>query len=202
MSAVLEISYLRPEGRRVSTTVWKNFAEYDNLIKKTYNGNWKFSELGLKKSLPLVFSAFRDQITLTGKIDGVYTYMDGTVEKHVIVDFKTSKRTDSHYVDQLSLYAKLYSLENGIDFNRVEAEIAYLSLRDEKINIGKRYWKNERVPFEIINWALKNIENYVKSFIDYRNSVDAFIRDVIDIHSEDALIKAFIEEIKKETGNP
>lgn len=180
---------------------WKNFMEYDEFLHKTYNAEWKFSELSVKKNLPMVFPAIREGITLTGKIDGVYTYMDGSVEKHVLVDFKTSKKTDSHYVDQLALYSKLYSLEKGIELDHVETEIAYLSLRDEKINIGKRYWKNDRIQQIIQNRALKNIEEYVKKFVDYRNSTDAFIRDLINTPAGSEVFKSFIDEVKKEIGN-
>lgn len=179
---------------------WKNFMEYDEFIHKTYNGEWKYSELSVKKNLPMVFPSINEGLTLTGKIDGVYTYLDGTIEKHVLVDFKTSKKIDSHYVDQLALYSKLYSLEFGIELERVETEIAYLSLRDEKINIGRRYWKNDRIQPIIQFRALKNIEEYIKNFVGYRNSSDSFIRDIIKTPAESEVFKAFIKEIKKETG--
>ena len=174
--------------------------EYDEFIHKTYNGEWKYSELSVKKNLPMVFPSINEGLTLTGKIDGVYTYLDGTIEKHVLVDFKTSKKIDSHYVDQLALYSKLYSLEFGIELERVETEIAYLSLRDEKINIGRRYWKNDRIQPIIQFRALKNIEEYIKNFVGYRNSSDSFIRDIIKTPAESEVFKAFIKEIKKETG--
>ena len=179
---------------------WKNFMEYDEFVHKTYNGEWKYSELSVKKNLPMVFPSINEGLTLTGKIDGVYTYLDGTVEKHVLVDFKTSKKIDSRYVDQLALYSKLYSLEFGIELDRVETEIAYLSLRDEKINIGRRYWKNDRIQPVIQIRALVNIEGYVKNFVGYRNSPDSFIRDIINTPAESEVFKAFIKEVKKETG--
>ncbi len=180
---------------------WKNFAEYDQLIRNTYHGKWIHSELSMKKTLPVVFPSLNEAFSLTGKIDGVYTYMDGTVEKHVVVDFKTSKKPSPGYVDQLALYSRLYSLEKSLDPSRIETEIAYIALREERVNIGKWHWKNERVPHEIQKRALENIEKYVKSFVNYRNSVEAFIRDILSIKGNSEIFAAFKEEIEKEMGN-
>ncbi len=177
---------------------WKNFEEYDSFVRQTIGGQWIGSEMAIKKGINLILRDIHENVNIDGRIDGVYMYRDGDIEKYVIVDFKTSKKASPEYQDQLSLYAYLYSIEKSVDLKNIESEIAYVSLRDTKVNTGVMRWKNERIPYEIEIRGFQNVEENIRAFFNYRNSVNAFIRDVLDERPVTNIFKAFQDELRKE----
>ncbi len=180
---------------------WKNFADYDRTIKEVYKGEWKESELKIRRGVKEILQNSNDPVNIDGRIDGVYTYMDGDIQKYVVVDFKTSKKPNSDYTQQLSLYAYLFSLERSISLERIESEISYLSLREEKVNTGKMKWKNERIPSEIEMRSFEDVKEYIEKFILYRSSIDAFIRDILEEKASSKLFIKFQEELREQCDN-
>ena len=180
---------------------WKNFADYDRTIKEVYKGEWKESELKIRRGVKEILQNSNDPVNIDGRIDGVYTYMDGDIQKYVVVDFKTSKKPNSDYTQQLSLYAYLFSLERSISLERIESEISYLSLREEKVNTGKMKWKNERIPSEIEMRSFEDVKEYIEKFILYRSSIDAFIRDILEEKASSRLFIKFQEELREQCDN-
>ncbi len=160
---------------------WSNFIAYDKFVRDVQKGEWIGSEMKFKQKVSDVFPQINTPLTIDGRIDGLYKYMNGNVEKIVIVDFKTSKKESRDHVNQLSLYAKLYSLENGVDMENIESEISYLSLRNTKVNIGEIDKKWDRVEHTIEMRALENVRDMVEKFVNYRNSVDSLVRDIIAV---------------------
>ncbi|MCL4345692.1 MAG: ATP-dependent helicase [Candidatus Thermoplasmatota archaeon] len=177
---------------------WKNFMEYDRTVRQTYNGKWIHSEIRVRKNVKDLIQDARDSVNIDGRIDGVYSYMDGGIEKFVVVDFKTSKKPNSEYSQQLSLYAYLYSLEKSINLNMIESEISYISLRDEKINTGRMQWRNERIPYEIELRSFEEVKNYIETFLSYRMSADALVRDIMEVNARTELFRKFQDELRKE----
>lgn len=177
---------------------WKNFAEYDRVVTQNYKGRWIESELKIKKNVKEIIGNTEDSVNIDGRIDGVYTYMDGNIEKYVVVDFKTSKKPNPGYNQQLSLYAYLFSIERSIGLENIESEIAYISLREEKINTGRMQWKNERIPYEIEMRSFDEVKEYIEKFLTYRRSTEAFIRDVLEEKGNSKLFRQFQEQLKGE----
>jgi DNA helicase-2/ATP-dependent DNA helicase PcrA len=177
---------------------WSNFISYDRFIKETQKGKWIGSEMKFKQKVSLIYPEIKTELTIDGRIDGLYSYRDGEREKTVIVDFKTSKKENRDYAKQLSLYAKLFSVTKDIDMDKIESEIAYLSLRDEKVNTGKIGKKFDRIQSVIEIRALGDVKKMVEKFIQYKTSTSALVRDIIGIKNPQSNIFKKIQEILSE----
>ena len=123
--------------------------------------------------------------------------MDGNVEKIVIVDFKTSKKPNRDYVNQLSLYAKLYSLQENVRMEVIESEIAYLSLREGKVNLNKIDKKWERVNHIIETRALEEVKKTVSKFVNYKLSIDSLVRDIVAVRNPESTVFVEFQKILK-----
>lgn len=177
---------------------WANFMAYDRYIKGELKGEWIGSELIMKKRVDEVFPEMKSTLTVEGRIDGVYEHEESGSVKTIIVDFKTSKKTDQNYALQLSLYAKLYSLVKGVDLNSIESEISYLALRDTKVNLGNYGKKWDRFDPVIIQRGLEKIKSMVSKFSQYKNSIDIFAGDIMQIRSSESRLIREIQEILRD----
>jgi DNA helicase-2/ATP-dependent DNA helicase PcrA len=184
------------------TRTWSNFISYDKYVREIQKGKWLGSEMKFKQKVSNVFPDIMTNITVEGRIDGLYKYIEGNTEKTVIVDFKTSKKVNRDYVNQLSLYAKLFSLENKIDMEQIESEIAYLSLRDTKVNINRIEKRWDRIDPTIEMRALEDVKKTVEKFVNYKLSVDSMIRDILSVrNTESNVFIEFQKMLKMEMEN-
>ncbi len=184
------------EDEKLNMT-WANFMSYDKYIKDTQKGTWIGSEMKFKQKVNDVFPEIKTSVTIEGRIDGLYRYMDGNVEKIVIVDFKTSKKPNRDYVNQLSLYAKLYSLQENVRMEVIESEIAYLSLREGKVNLNKIDKKWERVNHIIETRALEEVKKTVSKFVNYKLSIDSLVRDIVAVRNPESTVFVEFQKILK-----
>ncbi len=179
---------------------WSNFVAYDRYIRDELKGSWEGSELVMKKRVDEVFPDMKSDLTIEGRIDGVYNYETPQGKRTVIVDFKTSKKPDQNYVIQLSLYGKLYALAKGVDSKSVESEISYLSLRDTKVNLGVYERKWDKFEPVIMERGLEKVKELVSRFSQYKASIDIFVGDIMQLKSgENRLIKEMQDVLKRET---
>ncbi len=184
------------------TRTWSNFISYDKYVREIQKGKWIGSEMKFKQKVNNVYPDIMTGITVEGRIDGLYTYMDGNIEKTVIVDFKTSKKVNRDYVNQLSLYAKLFSLENKMGMDQIESEIAYLSLRDTKVNINRIEKRWDRIEPTIEVRALEDVKNTIQKFVNYKSSIDSMVRDILSVRNpESTVFIEFQKALKMETEN-
>ena len=182
---------------------WSNFLAYERYVKQNCNQGWLESEMKLKDKVENVFPGLKTDLFIEGRIDAVYKCDPEHGGKTVIVDFKTSKKPSDDYSLQLSLYAKLYSLEKKIDFSEVESEIGYLSLRDTRVNLGNYDKRWDRIEATIQERSLDEVRKMVTKFIRFRNSAEFLASSIIEIKNpENPIVNEVKNILKKELSLP
>lgn len=134
-----------------------------------------------------------DNIRLRGIIDSVFK----NSENYLIVDWKTSKKTDgaSGYRQQLAVYQKILSTSKGIAPEKIKVAIGFVGLRNT-INDGEISAElDEKQPGST---AFNTISKKLQKFLDWRNDTDKFLEELTQEKQDDNLLRSLIEEYKKE----
>ncbi|MGP6293855.1 UvrD-helicase domain-containing protein [Caldiplasma sukawensis] len=188
---------LKDEDRKA----WEHFLKYEEELKKIYNATWNSSEKKYIRRAKEIFPDVDTDLLIEGRIDAVAKMNNG---KYIVIDFKTSKRTDmDDHSKQLSLYTKMFSIEENKTMDEIYYDIVYLLLRDERVNIGNynHHWEI-REGTEIED-KLQYVKSSLMEFERMRNDVKYLASKVLQDDKEynsyaSRLFKRFREEIFRE----
>lgn len=163
-------------------------------IKKTYPEPVK--ELIEKKftySLKELFG-IESNFKFTGILDAVFT----NGKEYLIVDWKTSKKTDSagEYRQQLSGYKKALSLIKEIPESKIKIAIGFVGLKTT-INTGKiEHCLDDSQPR---TKAINTLTKHVEKILEWKKDPDTFMDELMQLEEDkDPLWRAVVEQLKKE----
>lgn len=156
----------------VEAKSWNNFLKYYSSVNSLQGVKWILSEGTVQCNVKELFPEINTDLTIMGKIDAGYTFMEDGVEKTRIVDFKTSKEAGDldKYYEQISLYSHLYSLQNKIPIENIEGEIVMLSVREGKISTGKVDLKIFQANSLMIERAIDSIRERIELFVNVQKN--------------------------------
>lgn len=188
---------LKDEDRKA----WEHFLRYEEEMKKNYNASWDSSEKKYILRAKEIFPDVDTDLLIEGRIDAVAKMNDG---KYIVIDFKTSKKTDrQEHSKQLSLYTKMFSIEENKPTEEIYYDIVYLILRKDRVNIGnyEYHWEINEVN-EIkdrIEYVKLSLIEFVRMKNDVKYLASKVLQDEIVINSyASRLLKRFKEQISRE----
>ena len=156
----------------LETKSWNNFLKYYADVNSLTGVKWILSEGTVQCNVMDLFPDIKTDLTIMGKIDAGYTFMQDGIEKTRIVDFKTSKEAGDldKYYEQISLYSYLYSLQNHIPIQNIEGEVVMLSVREGKISTGKVDLKVYQANSLMIERAIEAVKKRIQMFVNIQNN--------------------------------
>jgi len=132
------------------------------------------------------------EIYFNGFIDAIFKNDN---DEYLIVDWKSSRKKDSRYKQQLEAYRHAYSIVKEIPLDKVNVAVGYCSLRPN-INTGCiEYTLDDNAPAKS---AFKTFAKKVKKVLEWRNNIDLFFEDLMSKQSDDCLWKSVVEQYMKE----
>ncbi|MHB8361400.1 MAG: 3'-5' exonuclease, partial [Thermoplasmataceae archaeon] len=183
---------------------WENFRKYYADVNKLPEIKWIISEGTVQCSVKELFNDLNTDLSILGKIDAGYTFSDGGIEKIRIVDFKTSKEVKDNldsYIEQISLYSKIYSIQKNVPIEKIEGEIVMLSTREGKIYNGKVELKVFQANTLMIERSLEGIKDKIDLFIEFQRNPKTLYESVIvakEKYKQTEIFKQVQKEISKE----
>ncbi|MFO8016221.1 MAG: PD-(D/E)XK nuclease family protein, partial [Candidatus Woesearchaeota archaeon] len=132
---------------------------------------------------------FDSGISFKGVIDAVFT--DGN--DYLIVDWKTSRddKQGSKHRQQLEAYKRLFSMQKGIEPERISVAIGYAGLRGAVNPTSIGYKLDEKQP---VKKSFETFSKRVNKFLEWKNDTDAFFRALKEEKVDTPLWKAVVEE--------
>ncbi len=174
-----------------SKLFFENAKKMINDIGKEYP---EFIEAEHKVYIPLsTIVNTRDMMHFKGYIDAIFRNGD----KYLIVDWKTSKSTDSasEYRRQLELYRRAYAEEKGIDPKNIKVAIGFIGLR-QVINDGNVYSGMDAAQPK--QKVFETLQRHFQKFLEWKANPDAFLEELSMTKADDPLIRAVIQQYKSE----
>jgi CRISPR/Cas system-associated exonuclease Cas4 (RecB family) len=156
-----------PLGLKNIHDIWKHvISKYDKVDDKiTKKITLNDTEIPSIKKEDDIKTKLDENISLNGKID-LYIYNEGRLK---IFDYKTSKSYKyANHTNQLSMYMFLLHKKYGIPYEKMDCEIIYLSLDEEKYGM------------KVIN---ENYENIKKEYKLQETDVEMLISEIHTIHT-------------------
>ena len=156
----------------LETKSWNNFLKYYSDVNNLPGVKWIMSEGTVQCNVKDLFPEINTDLTIMGKIDAGYTFLQDGIEKTRIVDFKTSKEAGDldKYYEQISLYSHLYSLQNHIPIQNIEGEVVMLSVREGKISTGKVDLKVYQANSLMIERSIDAVKKRIQLFVNAQNN--------------------------------
>ncbi|MBU2476698.1 PD-(D/E)XK nuclease family protein, partial [Candidatus Micrarchaeota archaeon] len=170
---------------------FENGIELIELIKKDYP---EFVSAEHEVYLPLnKIISTKNDLNFKGLIDAIFK----NKENYLIVDWKTSRTTDSAstYRRQLELYKRAFAEEKNIPLDKIKVAIAFVGLR-KIINDGNIYSEiDEKQPRSSV---FNTIQKHLEKFLEWKDNPENFFKDLKEVKTQDPLIRSILEQYEKE----
>lgn len=197
-SEVHEIAEAVAKGEKIEVRE-KLKPYYENIkstleeIRKSYP---KIVETEKKFALPISkIISTKDEITFKGFIDLILSNDKG---EYLIFDWKTNKKPDSKYKQQLESYKKAYSVENNIPLDKIKVALGYIGLRGT-INLGKI---DKELDFkQPVKTAFDTFTKKVNRVLSWKNDPESFLQELSQKELDDALWRSVVQQYKMEEEN-
>ena len=164
-------------------------------IQTLKDEGWEFHEAE-RKVFPQLKNMMEttDEIKFKGYIDVIFKKED----QYLIIDWKTSKKTDgaSGYRQQLELYKRALSVEDNIPIDKITVGIGFIGLR-KTINDGTI--KQELDVKQPATSVFTTVKSYLEVFLKWRANTEEFFKDLTKIKTDDNIKRILIEQYNKET---
>ncbi len=165
----------------VPPDISKDFSNLElamDTLKTQYMVPPQESELTMELPLSTIFPdrGAPDNIILKGTIDAVFTGL-GNSESRLIADYKTSRKVNSAYWQQLWLYTRMYRMKYGIEPEKISGGIIYVGLR-EPVNTDAHGYEVEVRDYYKIRTDV--VERRLQEFLYYKEQPEAFIERILE----------------------
>ena len=128
-----------------------------------------------------------------GKIDALFKSDDGT---YFILDYKTNKKENTEYRQQLELYRRILADSQNIDKKAIKIGLAYLGLKNT-VNNGELNYKLDKKDIE--SRGMKALNDSIEKLLLYKSNPEEFISKLLEDknNDNDLLKERLLREIEK-----
>ena len=169
----------------------------ENLLKMIKEIKENYEEVfSVEENIVIPVSAITTtnvEIMFKAKLDAVFKNKKG---EYLIVDWKTSKKTDSKHKQQLESYKKAFCAKNNISLDKVNVAVGYIGLRST-INTGRiEYELDNKKP---VKKAFETFNKRLTKFLSWKENPNNFFKDLKEEgFTDDPLWRAIIEQYERE----
>ena len=122
---------------------------------------------------------YSGNVTVDGKIDAVFKHNDGVL----LVDWKTNKKIDSEYKQQIEYYKKVYAKLANIPEDKITTCVVYISLRGS-INTGSI---GMQLDFVERGNPFRTFEKHLKEILEWKDDPKKFIEKLLQANDDELL---------------
>ena len=151
------------------------------------------TEIDVLLPLKSIVKYEHDDLLFKGKIDALYKHDSGYLE----VDWKSSKKDDgvSVYKRQLSVYKKMYSIDEKIPEDEITTCVIFVSLRGN-INTG-RFERSTHIGTRDAQ-VFKTFEGHLQKVLEWRKDPNKFIKEFLELQENHPLIRVLQDKLANE----
>lgn len=151
------------------------------------------AEKDISSNLKKIYDTDNDEIIVNGKIDALFKSDDGT---YFILDYKTNKKENTEYRQQLELYRRILADSQNIDKKAIKIGLAYLGLKNT-VNNGELNYKLDKKDIE--SRGMKALNDSIEKLLLYKSNPEEFISKLLEDknNDNDLLKERLLREIEK-----